>query len=256
MLLIASASFTLLRAQVDTVTLTGKNRLITSQLRPELNQYLVYFQTAKQNKALRFWFWSRNIETAVRNNKKVFVITQQWYTQDTSNYRSITSVNSANDFTPLYHAETVGNKTKAYNWTDKKIVGDDTVTNNLAKTFALDFTAPNFNWNLDIETFEMLPLAEKKSFVINFYDAGIDEPKYVLYKVTGSETLTLYNKAKVDCWKLATEGKMPNGSTYSQIFWIGKKTHEFLKEEDAFDGNYRYKVKLFADSPDLSEHFQ
>lgn len=240
-------------AQVDTIRLQDK-RLNTFALKPGLNQYLVYFQNSKSSKNLQFWFWLRDIRLQERNGEKVFAITQHWYTADTATYRYIYSVNRASDFAPVYHSETVGSKTRAYNWGPDKITGADTVTQNLKKGFELDFKTPNFNWNLDIETFEMLPLAAGKTFAINFYDAGLSPPEYVIYKVTGSEVITLLDNVKADCWKLYTEGDY-KGSHYSETYWISKKTHEFLKEEDSMNGEYRYKIKMPGASPNLLSRF-
>ncbi|MBS1530965.1 MAG: hypothetical protein JSU01_11690 [Bacteroidetes bacterium] len=241
-------------AQVDTIRLQDK-RLNTSALKPALNQYLVYFQNPKTPTTLRFWFWLRDIKLEERNGEKVFTITQHWYNTDSATYRSIYSVNRASDFAPIYHTETIGTKTKAYNWGPDKITGADTVAQNLQKAFSLDFKLPNFNWNLDIETFEMLPLANGKTFAINFYDAGLDPPAYVNYKVIGSETITLLNNEKVDCWKLFTEGES-RGTHYSETYWISKKDHEFLKEEDFFNNMYRYKIKMPGVAPDLIARFK
>lgn len=240
-------------AQTDTIRLKDK-RLIMSALKPGLKQYLIYFQDPKKKQSLRFWFWLRNIQLETRDGQKVFAITQHWYSNDTSGYRSIYSINRAADFAPLYHIETINNKTKAYNWGADKITGADTVAKNLQKGFILDFKTPNLNWNLDIETFEMLPLAEGKTFVINFYDAGLSPPEYVTYKVMGSEVLTTLDNQKVDCWKLYSEGD-GGGSHYTETYWISKKNHEFLKEEDAFNGMYRYKIKMIGAAQDFLERY-
>ncbi|MGZ3821311.1 MAG: DUF3108 domain-containing protein [Mucilaginibacter sp.] len=242
-------------AQTDTIRLNDR-RLNTSALKPGLNQYLVYFQNPKKTKSLNFWFWMRDIKLQDRNGEKVFTITQHWYGSDTSGstYRSIYSINKAADFAPLYHAETANGKTAAYNWGPDKITGADSVAQNLRKGFALDFQMPNFNWNQDIETFEMLPCAEGKTFVINFYDAGLSPPKYVAYKVIGSEVITTLNNEKVDCWKLFTEGDYKT-THFTETYWISKKGHEFLKEEDSFNGTYRYKIKMIGASPDLLLRF-
>ena len=72
----------------------------------------------------------------------------------------------------------------------------------------------------------MLPLAAGKSFLINFYDAGLSPPKYVLYTVTGSEEVELMNGERMDCWKLVTEGADPKTGAYSETYWISKATHE------------------------------
>jgi len=240
-------------AQTDTIRLQDK-RLNTSVLKPALNQYLVYFQNPKKGRTLGFSFWMRDIRLTERNGEKVFAITQHWYGTDSASYRSVYSINKAADFAPLYHAETIGVKTRAYNWGQDKITGADTVAQNLNKNFKLDFKAPNFNWNLDIETFEMLPLAAGKSFVINFYDAGLSPPEWVTYKVIGSEVITTFNSQKVDCWKLFTEGDY-KGNHYSETYWISKKDREFLKEEDSFNGGFRYKIKMPGASPDLLTRF-
>jgi hypothetical protein len=241
-------------AQIDTIRLKDK-RLLTSMLKPSLNQYLVYSQK-KNSKTLTFSLWLRNIELKDRNGEKVFSITQHWYRSDTTTIKSIYiySLNNAVDFSPIYHAETVNGEIKAYNWYNDKITAADSLAQNRQKGFSLDFKTPNFNWNLDIETFEMLPLGKGKTFAINFYDAGLNPPRYVIYKVTGSEMLTMLNNEKVDCWKLITEGDS-KGVHYSETFWISKKGHEFLKEEDVNPSGYRYKIKMLGSSPDLMARF-
>jgi len=242
------------QAPADTIR-PGKGHLLTTVLKPGLRQYLVYFQNPKQSRSLGFWYWMRDIQMADRGGKKIFAITQHWYGSDTLAYRSVYSLNAADDFAPLYHSESARGKTAAYNWRGDGIAGADTVEGNARKAFSLKFDAPNYNWNLDIETFEMLPLAAGKSFLINFYDAGLDPPKYVLYKVVGSEELVLMNGEKTDCWKLGTDGTDPRSGAYSETYWISKKGHEFLKEEDAFGGMFRYKIKMPGMTPDLETRF-
>lgn len=240
-------------AQTDTIRLRDK-RLLTSALKPGLKQYLVYFQDVKKKKSLGFWFWMRDIKMGEKNGGKVFAISQHWYGSDSTSSRTVYSINKAADFAPVYHSETINGKTKAYNWGTDRITGADTVADNLQKTFALDFKTPNFNWNLDIETFEMLPLAAGKIFAINFYDAGLTPPEYVIYKVIGSEVLATVDNQKVDCWKLYTESEY-KGRKFTETYWISKKGHEFLKEEDSFAGGYRYKIKMPASAPDLLARF-
>ncbi|MBO9729543.1 MAG: hypothetical protein J7623_12975 [Chitinophaga sp.] len=228
-------------AQTDTID-QRHHPLNTSLLKPGVRQYLVYFQQPQRPDMLNLSLWVREIEKTSQDNKPAFRITQHWYSDDTARYRVFHSVNSAADFSPLYHAEIKGKATKAYNWSHTGIEGDAT-PDNKAAGFKLAFDQPNYNWHLDIETFEMLPLAAGKTFVIRFYDAGLEPPAYVTYKVTGSEALQTLDNRTVDCWKLFIEGDIPNGH-YTQTFWISKVGHEFLKEEDSFGGMYRYKVKL------------
>lgn len=240
-------------AQVDTIRVKD-HRLNTATLKPGMRQYLVYFQMPKSAKTLRYWLWLRETRIENRNGEKVFSTTQHWYGSDTMSYRTGYSVNRVKDFSPVYHSETVAGKLGAYNWDADKIKGADTVALNTKKDFALNFSEANFNWNLDIETFEMLPLAAGKTFAINFYDAGFGKPEYIIYKVTGSEVISTLDNQKVDCWMLVNEAEH-NGQKSTETFWISKKNHEFLKEEDSFNGMYRYKVKMPGAAANLLPRF-
>jgi hypothetical protein len=246
--------FDTIPAVPDTIR-PGKGHLLTQVLQPGLRQYLVYFVNPRNSRQLGFWYWLRDIAVEDHQGVRSFAITQHWYGSDTASYRAVYSLNAVADFAPVYHKETVRGLTSAYNWNGSSITGADSVAGNNRKGFSLKFDEPNLNWNLDIETFEMLPLAAGKSFLINFYDAGLDPPKYVLYSVTGSEELILMNGKKTDCWKLYTAGADPKGNAYSETYWISKKTHEFLKEEDSFSGIFRYKIKMPGSAPDLLQKF-
>ena len=238
-------------AQADTVY-PGSQHLHTGFLKPGLNQYLVFHQWPQHNKMLLFQYWVRDISIEKKDGMEVFAIREYWYTADSNEYRTFLSLGSVKDFTPLYHSATSSGKMAAYDWSNTGIEGSDTVSGNTRKDFHLAFDRPNFNWHLDIETFEMLPLAPGKTFVINFYDAGLTPPAFVTYKVTGSEILRTLDNRQVACWKLETSGSY-NGKSYTQTFWISQKEHEFLKEEDAFDGRLRYKIKLPVLTPDIHE---
>lgn len=224
--------------RIDTIG-AGHTPLVTSQLQPGTRQYLIYMADPKSPQTLWFWYWTRTIE----KQQSVFILTQRWVGSDTAYYREVRSINRASDFYPVFHEEKKRGKCFAYNWAADKITGADTVTANAARDFKLDFGVPNFNWNLDIETFEMLPLGEGKTFAINFYDAGLDPPAYVLYKVTGSEVLHTPDGHTADCWTLVTEGDV-KGMHYSETYWIDKKSHAFLKEEDHYGEQSRVKVRV------------
>jgi len=222
----------------------GDRRLQTARLKPGTRQYLVYFQSPAKPKMLSFWLWRREVQVARHQDTPVFRIAQHWYGADSSSYREVTSLVRATDFAPLYHAETINGQLKAYTWNATGIAGADTVAGNQVKAFQQVFQQPAFNWNLDIETFELLPLAAGKRFVIPFYDAGSKLPTYVLYTVTGTEVLTVPGGKSVACWKLVTEGLTPAKAPFKQTFWISQRGHEFLKEEDQYPGGLsRYKIK-------------
>jgi hypothetical protein len=235
---------------VDTIG-WGHTALQTAYLKPGLRQYFIYMGDTASKKTLVFWYWLRSIEQV----DGAFRITQHWYGQDTNMYREVYSLNKAADFAPVYHKEIKRGKTFAYNWADDRISGADSVWGNAAKDFSLAFSRPNLNWNLDIETFEMLPLGAGKAFAINFYDAGLDPPQYVVYKVSGSEVIQTLNGARVDCWRLITEGDAKN-MHYTETYWISKRDHEFLKEEDRYGSGFRLKLLMPETTPDPMRKIQ
>jgi len=252
-LLFCFTAHTPLAAQTDTIGLHGK-KLFTRQLKTGVKQYLVYFQSSKQSRQLKFSLWVRDISLKTQNGEQLFAITQQWYGTDTTSFRSVYSLNRVSNFEAIYQSEAINGKLKAYNWYNDHISGADSIPGNEQKTFNLQFDRPAFNWHLDIETYEMMQLKEGKTIVIYFYDAGFGKPSYQSLKVTGSEMVTTLDNQKVDCWKLFTssdQGKVQ----FTETYWISKKNHELLKEEDYFNGNYRYKIKLPGYSPELLKRF-
>jgi hypothetical protein len=108
----------------------------------------------------------------------------------------------------------------------------------------MPITEPSFNWELDLETFPLLPLKEGKTFVINFYHPGSKGgPAWYNYSVTGSEKITTVNGQGIDCFKLYTEYANNRGNS---TWWLSKKTHEVLKMEEHFGPVTRYKLRLAA----------
>ncbi len=215
----------------------------------------IEFRVTKRSLCYNTSISVREISTGERDGRPVFLINQRWYGSDTPAYRTVYSINETGSFAPIYHREQVRGKLSAYDWRWDGISGADSVTGNARKGFPLAFAEPNLNWNLDIETFEMLPLAEGRSFLINFYDAGLDPPQYVRYIVKGSEKLAMQGGGDIECWVLTTEGKDPKGDTYSEAYWISKKGHEFLKEVDHYNGGIRYKILMPALTPDVRTGF-
>ncbi|MEI9809379.1 MAG: hypothetical protein WDO16_16750 [Bacteroidota bacterium] len=83
------------------------------------------------------------------------------------------SVADEKTFMPLYHT-TVNPKTgkEAYDFHATEIVTSDSVADAGNKGFKQALTETSYNWELDLETFPLLPLKEGKTFVMNFYHPG------------------------------------------------------------------------------------
>lgn len=230
---------------LDTLYLPGKAILNTQYLKPGLRQYLVYTTTPGVRKRQNMRLWQRRVSVEKRDNRKVLITEQNWLSADSAHFEHFISVNNYTDFLPLYHFQQNHQAVVAYNWYSDHIQAADSVNGNQKKGFRLTFDGPNLNWNLDLETFEMLPLDQHKIFAINFYDAGVDTPQRLVYKVAGEESISLYGSAaKVRCWKLFMEATY-KGMKFTETFWISKDSHELLMEKDDLGhGAYRYKIKL------------
>ncbi|UAY56583.1 DUF3108 domain-containing protein [Arachidicoccus terrestris] len=230
---------------LDTVYLPDNSVLNTQYLKPGLRQYLVYTTIPGVKRQHNMRLWQRRVSVAKRDNHKVFVTKQNWLSSDSARFEHFISVNNYTDFLPLYHSQQSHRGVVAYNWYSDHIQAADSVTGNQKKGLILAFDQPNLNWNLDLETFEMLPMDQHKIFAINFYDAGIETPQRLVYKVTGEDSISVYGSAaKVRCWKLFMEASY-KGMKFTETFWISQDSHELLMEKDDLGhGAFRYKIKL------------
>ncbi|MBI3219270.1 MAG: hypothetical protein HYZ44_07140 [Bacteroidetes bacterium] len=223
-------------AQVDTLR-SIPEKWITQSLRQETAQYLVFFQNKKKPKQAGTFIWSRQLK--VKNN--TIEVEQKWYSSDSTSYRYVYSLVDRKTFLPIYH-KTIMQRSgiEAFDFTEQKIKGSDSVANNTKATFELA-ASKTLNWELDLETFSLLDLKPGKRFAINFYHpGGRTGPAFYEYKVTGDEKVHTYEDKVVDCWKL----RIDYSDKYYAIFYISKKSKEVIKMEEDFGAGVRYKVKL------------
>ena len=234
--LLFSFSILAVQAQTDTIRVND-NRLLMKNIKPVSRQYLVYRQHGNNGSKKQISVWERNVE--IKNNQ--LIIDQKWYGGDTIT-RQLHSVCELQNFRPLFHySKNFRSGVEAYNISGSKTLGADSVANNLRKDFSNNWKALFFNWELDMETFAVLPFKTGKKFVIPFYHPGSSTgPAYYQYEVIGEEKLALGTDKPKDCWQLKINYSEKNYA----IFWIDKKAREVLKMEELYNGWYRYKIKL------------
>ncbi len=231
----------------DTITITAQN-IKTSNLKPGVNRYLVYFKNGKDSNSTKFQLWTRKVEYVNYHGKNAISISQQWVDNDTVVHK-VSTICDKQTFQTLFHeAWWKGFGSFSFDFENGKAIvqgkpldENDTVAQRKRiftgfKTALSDYFS---NWHLDLETFAMLPLKENTTYRINFYDPGLAPPKYQFYTVTGSATLNGHNTQQIDCWLLTYEA-----ANSKEVFWISKKTNEVLYLEQKFGDKYRYKEKL------------
>ena len=204
--------------------------------------YLVYIQTPEGLKR-NIWLWERDTRKETWNGREMILVRQQWTSSDTGfNSRQLLSVCNPRDFSPVYHYAVNAKSVEAYQFLADRITTADTVEKVSRKGFSMPLSETAFNWELDLETFPLLPLKPGKTFVIRFYHPGSpSKPDWYSYTVTGTETIPTVDGQQVDCYTLFTAYPNNRGSS---TWWLSKKTHEVLKMEEKFGSITRYKIRL------------
>jgi hypothetical protein len=244
LVLIATSSYC--SAQIDTIRIE-KGDLITSNLKPGLHQYLVYFENPAKKRIGNSSIWNRQVNFKNLNGRQVIEIEQYWYMSDTLFNRYVYSISDKETFAPIFHKTKMRGATEALDFHQQKVSGSDSVQNNTKRDLDVSLNVGTLNWELDLEIFSTLPIKKVgQRFIVNFYHpGGKSNPKYYEYAIIGLEKLQVVNDLSIDCWKMKID--------YSQdawaIFWISKKSREVLKMQEYFRGGYRYKVKFLTPVP-------
>ncbi len=230
----------------DTVAINS-NSLKIENLKPGKRTYLVYNKTPGDSVFNGIYLVKINVRSEVHGNKNVVKIDQSWEMNSKRVHTAETVLSRAN-LTTLHHNirwnwNGTGYSSK-YDFTQKQVVFEGSLPDSLKTRYRNDFNDSfkkfNLNWHSDLVIFPLLPFKEYRTFKINFYDPGSGPSQEVFYTVTGSEALQVSGGNKVDCWVL--EHRLTDGSGGYQKFWVSKKGHEVIKEEDLFNKTYRYKI--------------
>jgi hypothetical protein len=144
---------------------------------------------------------------------------------------------------PVLHFRNSDVKGKeAFQFYENKIVGLDSATNNNQKDFELKLEQPTYNWEIDLETYSLLPMKQGYHAVMRFYHPGGGTgPAFYHLKVIGSEKLQLPNGKTLDCWIIYTD----YGGTQPTRFWYTKKQQNFVKMEGEYKTLKILKERIF-----------
>jgi hypothetical protein len=238
----------------DTVFIR-KQSLDLKHLRTGDSTYIIYFKKTAEGPAERMTLVKINVAPTVINGKKAFAITQQWDAGDAVAHTSYT-LHDADDFSTLRHEirwerSEVWRRQNGFSArfdfmtrqaTFDEVVGESTKSR-IIKDFNDSFESYNLCWHSDLTIFPLFPYENGRTFKVNFYDPGASKAQIVEYVVTGSEMLKGSSGEKIDCWVMEHKFQSDNGNG-RQRFWISKKTREVLKEEDQYQGGFRYKMKI------------
>lgn len=131
---------------------------------------------------------------------------------------------------------------EAFEFNQSKIVGLDSVTDNKQADFELELSESTYNWEVDLETYSLIPMSKGQKVVMNFYHpGGQTAPAFYTLEVQGSESLKLANGQELDCWIVFTD----YGGTQPTRFWYTKKGQNFVKMEGQYGQMKIYKTRLY-----------
>ena len=186
----------------------------------------------------------RITELVTVNGKELVKIQHIWESPNSKWNGNFTYFCEPKTMKPVQHIRNTGVTGKeAFEFYDSKIVGLDSVTDNIQKDFELMLDEPTFNWEIDLETYSLLPMKAGYHAVMNFYHpGGGTPPDYYHLKVTGSEKLQLPNGKTLDCWIIFTD----YGGTQPTRFWYTKKGQNFVKMEGSYQQMKIHKERADA----------
>ncbi|MBF2707988.1 DUF3108 domain-containing protein [Flavobacterium soyangense] len=228
----------------DTLCIRPEN-LVFKNIKTGNTSYVVYNKKTKESPSERITLIKINVASITHNNTPAIAILQQW-DRDTILHTSKT-IFKLSDFSTLDqksywkrlgYASDFNFETKSINYEGKI---PDSVKVKSFEIFDKSFEKYNLNWHSDLVIFTLLPYKENRTFKINFYDPGFGKPEEVFYAITNVESLLNPYGKKVKCWVM--EHKIGLKNDY-QKFWISQESNEIVKEEDYFNGSYRYKLKV------------
>lgn len=225
-----------LKAWPDSVSI-----LDTSKLKTGSKTYLVYTEDKESGDIRNSMIWERNVSIEESKGNKVFVINQLWRSAGSQQRRTLHSISDFDSFKPIYHKTSNPKGEYAFNFNAGSILGDKTLPKNQVADFELRVESLPLNWELDMETFQMLNFSSEKVFNLFFYHPGSKtKPRFYQYKVIGSEIIN-HAGIDIDCWQLSIFYEKHNVHT---TFWIDKKTQSTVKVVDKASEYTRYKYLL------------
>jgi len=188
-------------------------------------------------------FKTRTTEMVRVDGKELVKITHTWQSPGTEWSGKFEYWCEPQTMRPIQHIRTTKKLgTEAFRFEASQITGTDSVGDNAQKDFSLELTEPTFNWEIDLETYSLLPMRDGYHAVMNFYHpGGKTPPKFYHLKVTGSETLNMPDGSLMDCWIVFTD----YGGTQPTRFWYTKAGQNFVKMEGKYNQMTIRKERIF-----------
>ncbi len=183
------------------------------------------------------------VEEVERDGKTYLSVRHDWLSANPETNGSFSYLCEPGTLRPVSHVRRTQQKgVEGYIFDGKSVQTLDTLVDNDLTDFKVDLEVPTYNWEIDIETYSLLPMREGYRAVMNFYHPGASTPPgYYLLEVEGSEQVTLPDGSSLDCWVVFTD----YGGTQPTRFWYTKKGQNFVKMEGMYNQVAIYKLRVY-----------
>ena len=185
----------------------------------------------------------RSTADTIIDGKSYVLIKHHWEMGDPKQNVSFEALCEAGTMRPIQHIRTSQRAGKeAFRFLGDEIVALDTANDNSKVDFSLPLEESTYNWEIDLETYGLIPMRKGYEAVMNFYHAGgSTPPAFYSLKVEGSEKVALPDGSELDCWVLFTDYR----GTQPTRFWYTKKGQNFVKMEGRYNQLTIHKVRIF-----------
>lgn len=236
--LVALAAACLVAQAAPTIVKVGEPLARFELLQPGVHRYLRYEIHGDERRVLDIW--TRRVGFESQDGQRRLHVHQRW--DEAVKPAVVLELDSwfePGTFRPLTHTRRLDKAgvvtERAFRFEPGRLVEQ-------GKDEALATPEPVFNFEVDMEMLQALPLAEGYEADLPFLDAGVDKPGRYVFKVAGAQAVAGPDGVPIDCWLVTADYN--TGKVVSR-FWFAKKTQVLVREEAGLpDGGTIVKTLL------------
>jgi hypothetical protein len=207
----------------------GRTLARADLLKAGIHRYARYMVAGDARQLLDIWTRRLTFETV--DGRREMHVHQRWDAADKSYVAIFDQTCEAGTLRPLTQSQSVTRdgvtRTKAFRFDGRRVDSVDdpgAIGSPQHETFAMPF----FNWHIDMEFLQSLPLARGYAASIPFYDVGQEPPARYVYAVTGEATIAAADGTPIACWVLTFR---PGEKDPPIHYWIAKRGQVLMREE-------------------------
>lgn len=238
LLVVFSICNTFGQERIDTVSFEN-GALNMEQSNLQSHRYLVYFQDTVVNSPLyNVSIWDRKIV----DQGGTYQFQWLWTATDSASY-SYKTVDLNRNYRPInmrwssYENGKLMGKL-ALNFEEKALISDQDTLLHKYQEIKIPYDYVPFCWDIDMETFGLLPQHLGKTYAIPFYDVGGSPPAYYTYTFDRKENIHVLGQ---EFETIVLRHYHPTDNSEYTEWWITTDTFEVVRMKSRYGDKYRFK---------------